>query len=313
MKLPIDGIQAFVLIAELGSFQRAAEQLALTQTALTRRIQRLESFVGARFLDRTTRTTALTPMGREFLPLAQRIIRDLTGGLERLRTVAHLALGDVTLAALSSVAFRQLPAILRSYARKYPANRVRLLERSGVLVTEAVRQGEADFGIHVHQEDQPDLIEDLLVRSPFMLVCHHRHPLAGAGEVCWRDLKGVDLVTLGGTSGNRHLVEMQLERAGLPAQGRFVVENTPSALALCAAGVGAAILPAASPDAGGLVGGLVQLRLVDPLVHRSISLVRRRGETLTPAAAALYALVRRRLAAPPAPQVVRQQEKSSFS
>lgn len=78
MKLDIDGIQAFVLIAELGGFQRAADKLLLTQTALTRRIQRLEGYLGLKLLDRTTRSLALTAVGREFLPQAKRLVEELT-------------------------------------------------------------------------------------------------------------------------------------------------------------------------------------------------------------------------------------------
>src|SRR5215472_8474961 len=120
MKLPIDGIQAFVQIAEVGNFNRAAAKLFITQAGLTRRIQRLETFVGTKLLDRTTRSTTLTTMGREFLPLAARLVDDLTNGLDRLRTTSRLSLGDVTVATLQSVAFRQLPLALRIYARKYP-------------------------------------------------------------------------------------------------------------------------------------------------------------------------------------------------
>ena len=294
MKIPIHGIQAFVEIARLGSFQKAAERLFLTQTALTRRIQRLEAFLGVRLLNRTTRVTTLTSVGREFLPLAERLVEDLTFGLERLRTKAHLSLGDVTVATLQSVAFHQLPRALHIYARKHPRNRVRLVERSGTLVTEAVRQAEADFGIHIQHDQQSDLVEDLLVCDPFILVCNRDHPLATAVEVSWSALHEVDLITLGGVSGNRRFVEAQLLRAGLEPRGRFVVESTPSAMALCAAGVGAAILPAAM-KAATVAPSLVEIPLVDPIVYRSISLVRRRNESLTPAAAALYIIVKKEL------------------
>lgn len=299
MKLPIDGIQAFVQIAELGNFNRAAEKLFITQTGLTRRIQRLEAFVGTKLLDRTTRSTTLTKVGREFLPLATRLVDDLTNGLDRLRTTSRLSLGDVTVATLQSVAFRQLPLALRIYARKYPRNRVQLLERSGALVTEAVRQNQADFGIHIQQNAQSDLVEDLLMRDPFVLVCGRGHPLAKAAEVAWSDLGDIDLITLGGASGNRRIVEAQLTKAGLQARGRFVVESTPSAIALAKAGVGAAILPAAM-KASVVATGLVEIPLVGPIVHRSIGLVRRRNETLTPAAAALYKIVKTELSLPKA-------------
>jgi DNA-binding transcriptional LysR family regulator len=291
MNLPIDGIQAFVQIAELGSFNRAAEKLFITQTGLSRRIQRLEAFVGVKLLDRTTRSTTLTAVGREFLPLARRLVDDLTYWLDRLRTTSRFALGDVTVATLQSVAFRQLPLALRIYAQEHPHNRVQMLERSGALVTEAVRQGQADFGIHIQQEAQIDLVDELLTRDPFVILCSRSHPLAKAERIAWAELHDVDLITLGGTSGNRHILEAQLAKAGLETRGRFVVETTPTAVALASAGVGAAILPA-TMRATTVAGELVEVPLVDPVVYRSIGLVRRRNETLSPAAAALYAMLK---------------------
>ncbi|MCJ2026320.1 MULTISPECIES: LysR family transcriptional regulator [unclassified Methylobacterium] len=287
MKLPVDGVQAFVLIAELGSYRRAAESLGLTQTALTRRIQKLEAFLGAVLLDRTTRTVRLSPVGREFLPLATRLIGDFTHGVERLRTTSRLGIGDVTVATVQSIAFRRMPAVLQAYARDHPQNRVQILERSGALVTEAVRKGEADFGIHIQQEADPDLVEDRLVRDPFVLICHPGHALAGRREVRWTDLSGTDLVTLGGASGNRPRVEAQLRAVGLPPRGRFVVESTPTALALVSAGIGAAILPAALKGAAPR-DDLIEILLTEPVIHRTISLVRRRNTSLTPAAALFY-------------------------
>ncbi|MCF4130210.1 LysR family transcriptional regulator [Methylobacterium sp. SyP6R] len=296
MKLPADGVQAFVLIAELGSYHRAAEALGLTQTALTRRIQKLEGFLGLTLFDRTTRAVRLSSVGSEFLPLATRLIADFTQGIERLRATSRLSVGDVTVAMLQSVAFRQLPDVLNAYARDYPQNRVQILERSGVLVTEAVRQGEADFGIHIQQDDDTDLIEDQLMRDPLVLVCHRGHALAGAEAIRWADLSGIDLITLGGASGNRRLVEAELTAAGLPGRGRFVVESTPTAIALVSAGVGAAILPAAS-RATSVVEELVEVLLTEPMIHRTISLVRRRNVSLTPAASAFYIVLKARLSA----------------
>ncbi|MBP0494873.1 LysR family transcriptional regulator [Pararoseomonas indoligenes] len=290
MHLPMDDVQAFVMVAELGSFTRAAERLALTQTGLTRRIQRLEGFVGLSLLDRTSRRTSLTAAGREFLPLAKRVVEDLTHGLERLRTTARLSAGDVTLATMPAVAYQRLPGVLEAYARRHPGNRVMLLERSGALVTEAVRRGDAEFGIHIVGDPQEDLAEDLLSADPLVLVCHPGHALASRASVVWAELRADELITLGGSSGNRALVEMQLSHVGLPGRGRFVVENTPSAMALAATGVAAAILPS-SAGRGLLPGVLVEVPLVEPVLHRRLGLVRRRREALTPASAALYRML----------------------
>ena len=293
MRLPIDGMQAFVQIAELGSFNRAAERMGLTQTAMTRRVQKLEAFVGAKLLDRTTRSTTLTPVGRQFLPLAKRLVDDLTDGLMRLRSASKLSIGDVRIATLQSIAFYRLPTILRAYGEKYPHNRVEILERSGSLVTDAVRHGHADFGIHIQQELQSDLEEEPLLRNPLVLVCADTHPLARRRKVAWAALKGIDLITLGGASGNRRIVEAELLKVNLEGRGRFTAESTPTAIALAAAGVGAAILP--SSAGGGRSDGLREVPLVEPVITRAISLVRRRSETLTPAASALFGMIRKQL------------------
>ncbi|WBV45161.1 LysR family transcriptional regulator [Pseudoroseomonas cervicalis] len=290
MHLPMDDIQAFVMVAELGSFSRAAERLGLTQTGLTRRIQRLEAYVGLALLDRTTRRTGLTAAGRDFLPLARRVVEDLTHGLQRLRTTSRLSAGDVTLATMPAVAYERLPRLLAEYARRHPGNRVMLLERSGSAVTEAVRSGAAEFGIHIMQAPQSELEEDLLSTDPLVLVCHPSHPLAGRESLRWAELAGEDLITLGGSSGNRAAVEQQLAASGLSLRGRFVVENTPSAMALAATGIGVAILPSAA-QRGRLLSGLVEVPLVEPALRRSLALVRRRGEALAPAAAALYRMI----------------------
>lgn len=295
MKLPVDGIEAFIQVAELASFQKAAERIGLTQTALTRRIQKLEGHVGLRLIDRTTRFIELTAVGRDFLPQARRLMEDLAGGLDRLRRMSRTSAGDVTLACLSSLTYHQLPPALCTYARRYPQNRVQILERTGGLVTEAVRQGQAEFGIHILGPSYADLVDEPLLRDPFVLFCAKEHPLSGLKRASWKTLRGVDLITLGGASGHRRLIEEQLARVGLDVRGRFVVENFASAVALAATGVGVAILPA-SLRITASQPNMRQIPLVDPVIHRSIGLTRRRGVTLTPAAQALYDHLKRALA-----------------
>ena len=99
MKIDFDGIQAFVAIAELGGFSKAAEQLHVTQTALTRRVQKLEAYLNLRLLDRTTRYVELTAVGREFLPQARAIVSEMTLAVGRLKDMSKHARGSFTLAA----------------------------------------------------------------------------------------------------------------------------------------------------------------------------------------------------------------------
>src|SRR4029453_13609847 len=290
MKIDIDGIQAFVLIAELGGFQRAADKLLLTQTALTRRIQRLEGYLGLKLLDRTTRSLALTPVGREFLPQAKRLVEELTQSGEQLKDMSHASTGHVTIACLTSIASQRLPAILRAYALAHPRNRIDILDRTGTQVAEAVGQGHAEFGIAILPTREGDLTQEILVKDPFMVFCLRSHPLSALKQARWTDLRGTDLVVFGEASGNRLLIDYQLERKRLELRGRFEVEQLSTASGRVCAGVGVAVL-AASTLLAERSPGIRQIPLVNPVIRRAIGLIRRRGVSLSPAAQALYDLV----------------------
>ena len=79
-----------------------------------------------------------------------------------------------------------------------------------------------------------------------MLFCLNTHPLS-ADSMTWKDLRGVDLITFGGASGNRVFLACQLASKGIDMRGRFEVEQMSAAIGLLAAGVGVVILPSSRP------------------------------------------------------------------
>jgi DNA-binding transcriptional LysR family regulator len=309
MKLDIDGVQAFVLVAELGGFHKAAEKLHLSQTALSRRIQKLERYLGLRLLDRTTRSVALTRVGREFLPRATRVIDDLAGSLSRLKSIARDASGDVVIACVPSMAYQQLPHVIQAYAKRYPGNRVRLLDRSSTQVAEAVRSGEAELGIGLQLGPDPYLAAETILRDPFVLYCRSDHPASRREEIAWKDLREYDLVAISGASGNRALLDRQLQRHGIDLHGRFEVEHPSTAVSLVAAGVGAAVLPAATLLAGSFAD-VRRVRLAQPVVQRTILRFVRRGITLSPAAQAFHDMLGSALKPELSPPPLRHPQRS---
>lgn len=286
MKYPIDAIEAFLKVCECLRFSKAAQQLNISQTALSRRIQRLEEITELRLLDRTTRTVTITPVGESFIPEAQRILADLERSFKRLQRIAHFAEGTLTLATNPSMMLIKLPEILRIYSEKFPFSKVEILDRTSDHVIEAVRHGYAEIGLHVRYRAQPDLEQRVISSDPFMLYVRPDMPISKCRSVTWSDLVNIDLITLGGNSGNRPQVEMQLSAVGHPPSGRFSVEQFASALGLASAGVGAAIL--ASSKLQGTHWNLKQLPIVDPIVTRDVILTKRRDTTLSPSAEGLY-------------------------
>ena len=290
MKLDVLGLQAFVAVAEQGAFGRAAEALHLTQTALTRRVQNLEADLGVRLLERTTRSTALTGIGRDFLPRARRLLDDLGAALIEIRETGKALRGDVTIACVPTVGIHYLPGIIRRYAARHPDNRIKILDHASVDVAEAVLRREAEFGINILGSHHPELVGTPLVKDRFVLVCREDHPLARRRALAWRDLRDHPLIYVGQMSGNRHLLDVALA-GDLSLRLQYEVQRSSTAVGLAAAGVGAAIVPRLALQHGAYPT-LRTVALKAPVVSRTLVLLTRRNAYLSPAARALHDMIR---------------------
>ncbi|HSZ41163.1 MAG TPA: LysR family transcriptional regulator [Trebonia sp.] len=93
MEIELRHLRAFAAVATQRSFSRAAEQLFITQPALTRTVRQLETLLGADLIDRGTHPVSLTPAGEEFLPFASRILNHLDTGVAAVRQHATIRLG----------------------------------------------------------------------------------------------------------------------------------------------------------------------------------------------------------------------------
>src|SRR6266702_3626795 len=120
MDVSLRQVRAFVCVAQLKSFTRAATVLHLAQPTLTVQIRSLEDALGVRLLDRTSRSVDLTRVGRELLPVFERILGDLDTALLGVRDLTRQRRGIVRIAILPSVAASTLPDAIRTFRERYP-------------------------------------------------------------------------------------------------------------------------------------------------------------------------------------------------
>jgi DNA-binding transcriptional LysR family regulator len=292
MKIDFDGVQAFVAVAELGGFSKAARELHITQTALTRRIQKLEAYLGLRLLDRTTRRVDVTVVGREFLPQARSIVREMTTAVERLKDMSLRAGGNITLACIPSMTSHVLPQVIQRYAKLHPDNRIRLLDGATQEVCDAVLSGQAELGIAVQRERHPDLLEIPLLSDPLVFICRDSHSLHGRRSVSWADMRDVDLIRVSSFTATRVFMDYQLANRGIRLHDKYEVQYHTAALNLVAAGVGSTILPSSTFSKGDRPR-MHKIPLVGPVVQRKVVLLRSTRGTLSPAAQAFFDLLRR--------------------
>src|SRR4030095_11502454 len=120
MNLSIRQLRAFVALAELRSFTRAAEACHLSQPAFSALVRQLEDEVGTRLFDRSTRHVELSIEGRAFETAARRVLTEFDGAIDGVRERASRERGRVSIALLPSLAAGWLPDVLVAFRARHP-------------------------------------------------------------------------------------------------------------------------------------------------------------------------------------------------
>ena len=291
MKLDTLGLQAFVAIAEHGSFLKAANALFITQAGLSRRLKNLELQLGVTLIERTTRSWKLSPVGVGFLPRAQRLMTELNNAFHEIRDASTLDQSEVCIACVSSVTRDLLPQVVLEYTKQFPRNRIRIFDAPASDVVEAIVSKRADVGITIRTGTESGVTLTPLLQDPFVLMCRDDHRLRNRSEIRWSELKSEPLILLNHSTGSGLTFERSISELKLVLPRLYHVQHPYAALGLVNVGLGAAILPRLTlqRDAYPRVRAIP---LVEPMVGREISLVRRESTAPSPASDALAGIVR---------------------
>lgn len=287
MNITLKQLRAFTAVARERSFTRAAERLHVTQSTLTSSVKILEAEIGMRLLDRSTRSVVLTEQGLSFLPVAERLLRDLHESLEELRMTANRQRGSVIIAAAASfINYVLAPAVARTVST-YPGINVRLSEETTESVARLVISGEADFGVTTLFQKAPALDTALLLTDDYGAVYAGNHALDGEkAPLAWSRLAQHTMVGLHRANGIRALIDMHPKIAAECRNPAYEVGSMSSLQPLLVQGFGYAALPALA--AKPLVAeGLRFKPLMLPKLRRQLYIVKKKGRTLSPAATAL--------------------------
>jgi DNA-binding transcriptional LysR family regulator len=279
-------LQAFIAVAERGSFRAAAEEIHLSPPAMSRRIEKLESIIGTRLLHRTTREVELTSVGRVFLERARAAIDDLESAMLGISDIATSRSGRVTVACVPSAAIYFLPQVISSFSAKYPAIRIRVIDESMNQTLQSVVSGESDFGIGFMNTLMPEIRFENIHVDPFVVAMRRDHRLAHRKTVAWAEIAEERLISVARSSGNRQLLDDMLSKAGLNPDFAFEVSHIGTLLGMVEAGLGVAAVPRmALPNNHPSVVGLM---LRQPSISRNLGLLSKQGTALRPAAAMFH-------------------------
>jgi LysR family carnitine catabolism transcriptional activator len=284
--------EVFLSLAETLSFRRTAEQVHLSQPAVSGLIARLEESLGVRLFDRTTRSVQLTAAGQVLLQQAGLLRQQSEDAVRAVRNVAELKAGQVVLAALPSLAATVVPAAFARFAILYPDIRLQVLDTLSGPAFEMVRSGQVEFALTAANPAYADLDYTPLAADGFVLLIPKAHTLARSNKpLPWADTAALSHISMPLPSSVRQYADAAFLQHRIRFSPRYEVEHLATINAMVAAGLGVAALPELAAVVAHQTG-LVQRRLVSPDIRRPIGLVTRRGRSLSPASAAMVEILR---------------------
>ncbi|WP_420334314.1 LysR family transcriptional regulator [Roseibium sp.] len=282
-------LEAFLAVMETASFHHAAERLSLSQSAITRRIQKLEETLGSVLFERTTRAVRPTLAAKRLQARAEAMLEGARETTLAMRdesvAFAHQRGSLVTIAMIPTMVTPLLAPAIRKLREEGTNPRIRLLDRAANEVAEAVSQGDADFGICSIGSLEPNTEFEPLFEDSIVLTLRRDHQLASAVTVAWRDLQEEPLILPARGTGNRLLIDEAMARRKLSAQWTYEVGRSTTAMDLVSEGIGIALLPrSAMNSAQGKT--LAFRKLGSPDVSRPVGLLTRSGVAGNPLTAA---------------------------
>ncbi|MES2361676.1 MAG: LysR family transcriptional regulator [Pseudomonadota bacterium] len=289
MNVTLRQLRVFLSVAGGRNFSRAGDEVGLSQPAVSRSIVELESQLGLRLLDRTTREVVLTEAGQSLAARLERLIEELDQTLQDVAGLASARGGKVRVASSPTLSANLMPACIAACARQAPAIQFMLLDRIQQDVLASVRSGEVDFGVVIEPSSAEDLYLETILIDPFVLVTPRAHPLAGKRSVRWTALDGESLVLLDHASGSRRLIDDALALNAAKCIVKQELGHPTTVFRMVEAGIGISVMPALGVPPSGLPG--LVMRPLTPRVQRSIMLVRRRNRALSPLAEFVWKLV----------------------
>lgn len=243
----LEDLKAFLAVNETGSFHRAAEQLAISQSAVTRRVKKLETALDTQLFVRTTRSVKPTLAAKRLHPRAEAMLHD---ALETTRAIrdetaayAHQRSLIVTVATIPTIIPEIVPQVIAAYRAGGHNSRIRFLDHAANEVAEAVTGGDADFAICSMPAHEPGLNFHHLFEDRLVLAIPSDHPFARLETVDWAHLATENLILPARHTGNRTLIDDTTARKGITLRWTFETQRSTTAYALVAGGGCVAILP----------------------------------------------------------------------
>ncbi|MCY1270947.1 HTH-type transcriptional activator CmpR [compost metagenome] len=242
MQISHSQLRAFHAVAEAGSFTRAAEQLCLSQPAVSDQVRKLEEYYGVMVFHRDKRSVRLTEVGERLFGLTRRLFDISIDAHELLMDYRGLTTGSLVLAVDAPV--HVLPYVAR-FCTRYPGIDVKIETANTDEVLQRLFSHRADLALLGRSIDDERLLSLPLRRDPMVAFVAKDHPWAKRKSIRLADLDGTPLVLREQGSVTRQTLEDEMAAAGFTIRKAIEVEGREGAMGAVAFGIGVGVISAA--------------------------------------------------------------------
>lgn len=208
-------LKVFQSVARNLSFTQSAQELFISQPAVTKHIHELETQYGVALFERRGNRISLTEAGRVFLKHTERIVEDYRQLDFAMNSLCRQVAGELRLGASTTIAQYVLPVVLARFVERHPQVKVSLFNGNSREVIAALENHTIDLGLVEGRIHQPHLKYTHFLDDELVAVVSSKNPLAKVDEITLTDLLQIPLVLREQGSGTLEVIEAALERRNI--------------------------------------------------------------------------------------------------
>jgi DNA-binding transcriptional LysR family regulator len=237
-------LKAFITVADCRSFSDAADQLYITQSAISKRIAQLELQIGKKLFDRIARQVSLTEAGKELLPRAQRILKEYEDALQAINDLSGEASGTLRLAISHHLGLHRLPPVLKQFSQQYPNVTLDIEFMDSEKAYEQVLHGESEVAvITLALDSHHNIYSKKIWDDPLRFICAQDHPLANLKKPQLSDLAEYPIILPGLNTYTGRIIQNLFQREGIPLKAPMSTNYLETISTMVEIGLGWSVLP----------------------------------------------------------------------
>lgn len=287
----IKQLRAFVTVVDSGNFAEACVLLHLSQPALSIAIKNLEEGMGGKLLIRSTKTSVLTPEGKEFYPTAKLLLNDWDNAFNDLNDLFSLKRGKLELAAMPSVGSSLLPEYLRLFRDKHPNINIKVHDVIAEDTLAMVRAERVEIAVTFDPGDCDDLTFYPLFSDNFIVALPKKHPLLSGNDISWQEISQYPFISLLKPSSIRELIDRTIKANDIQLNIEFEANQLATIGKMISEQLGISIMPSLCKPQLQSQGVLCR-PLKSPLVSRRVGIVKKRRIPLSSPAQVLVDIIK---------------------